>query len=260
MKPKRIDAALVVFFPVLATFLTLALKTNFLVSILLFFGLPSAYLAIRNRGILGKSVIFAFCFGTIFWLLLDPLATINGAWIITGTVFPIKIFGIITIENYIFALLWTLYATIFYEHFFDRGRKGDPISPRIRYPLYLFSAVITIITMLFYAHASWLYIPYFYLSAGLILAIIPLIIFLCEFPFFLKRFFALGAYFAFLLFLFEIAALRNGQWSFPGNNFIGSITLFGCSFPLEELLIWIVAATPGLISYYEFFADDRKAG
>jgi len=258
MKSKRIDVVVMIIFPIFAAILTIVFKTNFLISTLLFFGLPSLYIAVRNSGILRKSLIFGLLLGTIFYVVLDPLAAVNGAWLITSTIFSFKFLGVVTIENYIFALLWVFLAILFYEHFFDRGREGDTIAPSIRYLIYPFAVLITFIIALFYLKQGWLHIPYFYLVAGTIFAIIPLGLFLYNFPTFLRRFVVVGLYFAILLLLFEVVALRNGQWIFPSTSFLGFVSVFGYKFPIEELFVWIIAATPGLLSYYEFFADDRK--
>lgn len=255
---KKMDTGTIVIIPVIVTALTIYFRTNFLVSTLLFFALPSAYIIFRNAGIFKKSSVFALLFGTIFYVVLDPLAALNGAWAITGTLFPIKFLGLATIENYIFALLWTLLVILFYEHFFDRGRRYDKISPTIRYLIYPSGLLVLGIITAFYGAQSLLYIPYFYLFAGILFSIIPLCLFLYEFPIFLPRFVVIGFYFSFLLFLFEIVALENNQWAFPGADFVGVINFFGYKFPVEEFFIWIVAATPGLLSFYEFFADNRR--
>lgn len=251
------DILVIVLVPAFVTVLGFCLHLDFLTAILLFFALPCVYILWRNPSIGPKSFVFALIFGTVFYLLLDPIATINNAWYITQTIFTFRLFGIITLENYIYAITWVLFATLFYEHFFDKGQKGDKNSPRIKYAAYPLFFITILVTVTFFINQSWLIIPYFYLVAGFVLAVIPLTLFLFSFPKFIVRFFIFGAYFTFVLFLFEIVALQNGYWTFPGH-FLGLVNVFGYKFPVEELFIWILVATPGLMAYYEFFGDDRK--
>ena len=95
-------------------------------------------------------------------------------------------------------------------------------------------------------------------KGGVVLWIVPLVLFLYHYPKFLLKYCLEGLYFFFLLLAFEITALKTGQWIFPAGDFIGTVTMFGVTFPIEEFVIWMMIATPPLLSYYEFFADDRK--
>ncbi len=259
MKSPKTDIAVLICIPILATLVTFIFRTNLFISIILFFAIPSAYLASRNPGIFKKSFTFAFLLSIPLSLCIDALAAVNGSWVVPTSVFPFKFFGVATVEVYLYGLLWVLYAVLFYEHFFDKGRKGDRISPHIKSLRYLSAALVLYVCMAFVIDRDLLYIPFFYLVSGICLVIIPLALFLYRYPVFIRRYIILGIYFFFVLFLFEIAAIYAGQWIFPGPDFIGFINLFGFQFPAEELIIWMVAATAALLSYYEFFADDRLA-
>ncbi|MEK6840497.1 MAG: hypothetical protein AABX79_00915 [Nanoarchaeota archaeon] len=258
-RQKNIDIAVVVILPVIAAIITFFLKTNYLISILLFFGTPSLYLAMRNSKIVNKSAIFALIFGTAFYWIIEPVAYLNNSWIITETVFPFKFLGLVTIDSYFFALLWAFYATLFYKFFFESTKKNNIISHRIYYFLYSAIILILVILIFFYTDKTYIYIPYFYLISGGLFAVVPLVLFLYNFPSFWRKFLIIGVYFTFLMFLFEAAALSAGQWVFPTNgNFIKVINFFGNPAPVEELVIWIIIATPALVSYYEFLMKDKK--
>jgi hypothetical protein len=101
-------------------------------------------------------------------------------------------------------------------------------------------------------------IPYFYLIFGIIFAIIPIALVLLDFPNLFVKFAKITVYFSFSSFLWEIVALRLHQWTFPGTSFIGWLEIFNVRFPFEEFLIWIVLGAAGILSWYEFFDDDRK--
>ncbi len=257
MKPRRIDIAMVIILPIIATLITFVCKTSLFVSTLLFFAAPTVYLTFRNPGIFKKSFLFAFLFSIPLSLFIDILATINGAWVIESSIFPVKLLGIATIENYFYGLLWVLYAVIFYEHFFDKGRKRDKTSPHIKYLLYLSGVLLAYIFLGIFMIPGLLYIPYFYLVMGISFVIMPLVLFLYHYPIFTRRYIVLGIYFFSVLFLFEIAAIYAGQWTFPGD-FIGFVTLFGFRFPVEELIFCMATSTLSILSYYEFCDDDEK--
>jgi len=53
----------------------------------------------------------------------------------------------------------------------------------------------------------------------------------------------------------ELTAIKVGQWIFPGQ-YIGSITLFGLTFPFEEFLFYIILGAAAAVVYYEIFFDD----
>ena|SRR2546429_2427678 len=260
MRQKAFDISSVFVLSVLATIITIVVRSNVLVSVLLFFGLPSAYLALRNPRILNKGLVFALLLSVPLSFFVDTLAAINGSWIVPNSVFPFRIFGVATIEVYLFGLLWVLYAVLFYEHFFENGQTGGVMSARIMYLACLcFTLPLYVIAGLLFDN-SLLYIPYFYALVGIALVVIPLVVFLSLYPFFWRRFLLTGLHFFFLLFLFEIAALATGQWTFPGKDFIGFVRVFGYQFPVEELIVWMCLATAALLAYYEYFADDRSLG
>ena len=89
--------------------------------------------------------------------------------------------------------------------------------------------------------------------------VLPLISVLLKFPFLLTKFLKVEAYYFYFGFIYEITALKLNQWSFPGNQYIGMITLFNVTFPIEELVFAIILASIGFLSYYEFFDEKPKS-
>lgn len=255
MRMSKIDLLVVVGFPLLSAAVTIIAQIGLLVSTLMFFGLPAAYIAIRNPHVIKKCVLFSLCLSVPLSLCIDTLAALNGAWVVPETVFPWKIFGVATWEVYIFGLLWAFYAILFYEHL-DNGRADNEISPRVKYLVYLALALVSYVVVGVFFDNRLLYIPYFYLAVGIVLVVTPLGLFLLCFPHFRRKFLFVGVYFCFLLFFFEVVAVMRGQWTFPGVDFVGVLPVFGHRVPIEEILIWMVLATPALLSFYEIFTDD----
>ena len=241
-----------------AAVLTLTYQPNLLISTVLFFGLPSLYIIANNPGICGKSLTFAFFFSIPLSLFVDALAAADGSWVVRQSILPWRALGVATVEVYVYGLLWVLFAVLFYEHFFDRGRKGDRVSPRIKYLAYLFVVLVFLVSVIFLEDKALPKVPYFYSLLGSVFVVPPVVIFIFRHSAFLRRFALIGVYFFFFLLLFELVALTTDLWSFPGNDFVGFVSLLGCRFPIEEVLFWMCAGTPSLLVYYEVFADDRR--
>jgi ACR3 family arsenite efflux pump ArsB len=64
-------------------------------------------------------------------------------------------------------------------------------------------------------------------------------------------------FFFFVYLIFELIAMYLVQWTFPGQ-YIGSVSFGGLSFPIEELLFWVIISSGVGVSYHELFVDDGK--
>lgn len=246
--------------PVISTLMVLFFKLNFFVSTLLFFGLPVIYLIFLNKKILFKSLVFSILFAVPFWVLVDLLATVNGSWEITNSIFPTRFLGIVTYENLVFAFLWILSVILFYETFFDKGKKKDK-NPKSLYYLSLFWGVpALILSVLFLINSAWVFVPYFYAIFGIFIGLPVLFYFLYKYKQFIAPLTVTTAYFFVVLMLFEFVALKTHLWYFPGNQFLGFVDILGVRMPFEEFFLWGIFATPCLVAYYELFSDDRKLG
>lgn len=257
-KPHKIDVILIILFPVAAAVLTLIFKTNFLISTLLFFGVPSLYLCLRKPGIVFKSLIFTTIFSIPLVIVMDYLAIMDKSWIIPSSLFNFRFFGTNSIEGLIWGFLYVFFIIMFYEYFLDFGKKEDRVSKNTKYLIAISLSVLTVFLLFLFVSPGLLHIKYFYLKSGTILILLPLVTFLSFFPKLWTKYVKIGVYFFGLSLLHEVAGLHTNQWTFPGHNFIGFVELFGLKFPFEELLFWMILCAAALLSYYEFFADDKK--
>jgi len=254
---KKLDILLLILFPIISVATSLAIKANFLTSILLFFGLPSLWFSFRTPFQVKKTLIFSFVMAIPLGIFIDYIGTIDGSWLVPVSVFPYRLFSIVPIEDLIWGLLLIYNVVIFYEHFLDKG-KHELIDKKMKYliwPLLVF--LLVFITILF-TKPQIVSIPYAYLILGTILLLLPSITFLSFFPKLLSKYVKTASYFFLLAILFEITGLQLNQWIFPGTNFIGWVELFGYRFPFEEFFFWFVMSAIGILSFYEFFDDDRK--
>lgn len=258
---KKLDIFLLAVFPILFTVLSIIFKTNLFISCLLFFGIPSIYLTYRNPRIAFKTGIFTLLFSLPLTFIFDYLLVLDKAWYIVSSVFPFRLFGVVAIEQFVFATLWIYFMIYFYESFFDRKNtfKRDRVLPKL---LLIFAlgafTIVSLMILLIFVNSPMIVIPYAYAFLGISVGIVPLFIFLYHFPHLTSRFFKVTFYFLLTALLVEYVGLTLNQWSFPGVHYLLKINYLGFQIPIEELLFYFVFSTPGVLVYYEFFDDDRK--
>jgi len=254
---RKIDMAMLVLLPVMSVCLSIVLRTNFLFSILLFFGMPSLWFSYRTPAKVKKIFLSSLIFAVPFVLVLDYFGTVDGSWFVPTTVFSFRLFGVIPIEDMILSFLLVYGVLIFYEHFLDKG-QDQLIDARMRCFLWVASSIALAFVAVVLLRPEVLIIPYAYFWLWTMLILLPALAFLSFFPKLIAKEVITAAYFFPLLLLFEFTGLELGQWSFPGEHFIGWVELLGYRFPFEEFFFWCIVAAIGIVSYYEFFNDDRK--
>ena len=254
---KKLDIVLLILFPIVSVVLSLAFSVNFLVSILLFFGLPSLWLSFRTQSQVKKTFLFSFILSIPLGIFIDYIATIDNSWFVPTTVFPFRLFGVVPIEDLIWGFFLIYSIVIFYEHFLDKG-KHELVDRRMKYLAWPLIILMLVFFAALFTKPDLLIIPYAYFWLGTIFFILPSITFLSFFPRLLSKYVKTASYFFLLAILFELTGLQLNQWTFPGNNFIGWVELFGHRFPFEEFFFWFVMGAISVLSYYEFFYDDRK--
>ncbi len=256
-KYKNIDIILLILFPIIATIISFAIKANFLTSTLLFFGLPSILLSYRNRRAIKKSLTFSAIFCIPLCISVDYIAVLDKAWFVPSSVFPFRLLGILPIEDFIWGFLLIYTVIMFYETFFDKTGK-EIIDKKMKYLGLILGIILLLFFIALFTNPALLYIKYAYFWIGLILVLAPAVIFLSFFPKNFSKFVKTGIYFFFLNSLLELTGIGLEQWTFPGDHFVGWIELFGKRFPFEEFFFFITITAVAILSYYEFFDDDRK--
>jgi hypothetical protein len=101
-------------------------------------------------------------------------------------------------------------------------------------------------------------IAYFYLLFGLILIVLPVAWALAARPRLRRPLVILAAAGCYWKLVYEVAALRNDWWRFPGE-FIGWVRLGPYAFPIEELVIWIILFSPAIAVFWEFWKGPDPA-
>jgi len=255
MLTKKQDLILMIVWPIVASIVSLVWETNFLISTILFYILPSVYLSFKYRAIVRK--IFVFSLVVIPAIIVgDYFAEKTGSWFFPSSIFGLKLFGTTVFEVVLWMSSFVYFVVMFYEYFIDHSRMKST-SRKMWLPLLGFT-LLFVAFLIYLASGAVVQIPYFYLVFGLIFAIVPILLELFDFPRLFVKFAAITVYFSYSSFLWEIVALRLHQWTFPGTSFIGWLEIFNVKFPFEEFLIWIILGAAGILSWYEYFDDDNR--
>ena len=253
---KKIDFWILFLWNFVAFYLSYSFSSNYLISALFFFVLPMCYLLYKNTRLARNPLLFAFIFSVPALFITDYLSHIDGSFL-NYSILGIRLFDLYPIEDFLWAIIYFLYIGTFYEYFFDDDRSRRKKLPR---RFYLFAAVGITASALFVAAIfvfKVIHIPYFYISAVFVLFLLLPTLVLVQHREIFDGIMRAGLFFAVLSILYEYASLHNGEWAFPGDNFIGWVTLFDVAFPFEELL-WLIFAAPAYLVYYEFFADNLR--
>ena len=254
----KIDFLIVLTMVLLAVPVSIYFNANFLTSTILFFGIPSFYLLLREKDQRKRTFTAAALFGLLFGFVLDYLAELNNAWSWAGTnqlVFPYRILGVVNIDVMIWFFLWVFFIVVFYEHFIEDDRK-DTISPNIKFAIFPAVIIFIIVWIIGSINPDLLKFNYAYLVLG-ILTFFPFAYVIKKKPILLLKFLKASLFFALLYLAYEITALHLDQWRFPGQ-YIGMIQLGGVTFPFEEFIVWILMSSTIVLSYYELYVDDFK--
>lgn len=257
MNRKRLDFAVVVFLLVFGAYLGLEFKPGNIVLGFLYLGIPSFYLLWRKKENYQKILWGLLILGAIFGSVFDFVGTVNHAWTVKRIVMPMWVISGWPLENVIGYLWMTLFILVFYEHFLNKHNHLRLSKTHSR--LFVTSLIILglIFSLNFFSPES-LKFSHFYLITGLLAVSFP-IIFSAYNPKIIGRFTTLAFFFFFVWLLLEMVGVKNQNWLFPSSGeFIGSVSLLGSNFPFEEVLFWFMWYPAVVVSYYEYFIDDRK--
>ena len=173
-------------------------------------------------------------------------------------VIPLRLFGVVPIfELVVWTYLMSLFYLLFYESFLDQHITKKIWKPRMKYLTLMLLTLFLIFTLVIYKFQAPV-IPYFYLIFGIIFILLPVLFEIFAYPKVFSRFAAAAAYFFYFSLIYEVTALKLNWWTFPGEEFIGWVSLFGVSFPFEELFFWMVLTAFAVLSMYEWYCDNEK--
>lgn len=233
-------------------------KINFFVTTIILFGVPSVYLIYLKPSNLKKSLIGGLLFGVLWGFSFDFIAELNSAWSWSAhnsLLFPDQFLGVVSLDVMVWFFLWVFYIIAFYEYFieFDHSKK---ISPNFKYSILFGSLTLIGVVVIYWLDPESLHFQYTYLIMGT-LAVLQFIYIMIRRPKLLPKTLKVIPFFFFVYLIFELIAMYLVQWTFPGQ-YIGSVSFGGLSFPIEELLFWVIISSGVGVSYHELFVDDGK--
>lgn len=214
------------------------------------------YLGLRSRKNWKKIAVGSLVFGFLFGSILEFFAHVTHTWIVPSTLFPFRILGLVTIESFLGYVCMTLYVLVFYEHFFDKD-KNHRISPHIWVAIIPALLAWVVIVFLHYTNPSKLFFTHAYLKMG-IAATIPLVLQIIRRPKLIFKYAPFAVSLFFIIFSWEIVGLKFNYWTFPGTDYLATVSFFGQHFPIEEIIFWMLLYPATIASYYERFIDDGK--
>lgn len=234
----------------LACLIVYITKITYLFSILLVLVPPSIANFLWLKKSRKKVLIFSIISTLLFAFAIELSSRLANTWDVQS-ILP-RLFGIIPLENMLFAFLNIFWVLSFYEYFVDRD-TATKISGKFKYLIILFCLFSLIIFSLYFYNPDIIRLNYFVMAV--IILIIPSIIIFSKRPRLLKKTILPTLFFAIVFFIYEIVSLKIGSWWWPGE-YIKTFTLFGKVFPLDDVIIWYFLSTITLVGGYEFFADD----
>jgi len=252
---KKLDFTIVCLMIAAGLGISILFKLKPLSGALVYLLLPSLYLIFREKKNFWKIFWGVVIFGFVVGFAFDFIQTFNRSWIVTGLVFPWKFFGVLPFDDLLDWGIAALFIFTFYEHFLD-DEKNTKISKNLKWAILVFSAGLLVCIGLYLAFPRAITLSYAYLIGGIVAIIFPLI-FSARKKNFLEKALKLTAFFFFVWLFAELVCLKYGGWIFPGQ-YIGTVSLFGLTFPFEELFFWMMCYSATTVAYYEFFIDDKK--
>lgn len=253
---KKVDLVILLLINVFAVVTSFLTNASFLFSTLLFLGLPSLYLCLKEKKYLEKVLLSSISFGLLFAFCFDFIAELNKAWSWNGGLLFGKIAGVVQIDVMVWFFLWILHIFIFYEHFIDHSKLKSIVSRKGK-ESFVAGIVLIVLLMTTYSYApNVLLIPKAYLVLCLISSL-PFLLVLIRKSKIVWHTLRVMPYFFLVYLSHEITALHLSQWNFPGD-YIGWVHLLGVSFPIEEMFFWIILSSLIGSVYYEVVFDNSK--
>ncbi len=249
---KSIDTIALLTLPFLSGALCLFFDANLLVLTLFFFGLPALLLSVRQPTHIKKVLFFSLVTAIPVAIIIDYLCVADQSWYVFESVFP-RLFGKVVVEDILWLVLMT-YDICFLSEYFKQSHSQ--IHKHITRIAAIFGILLFLFLAFVFMSPETLQIPYAYLWIGLLFVVLPIILFLPQFPQFLKIFITISFLFIPTLLLAELTGLKLNLWEFSGGHLLGHVSLFGLSFPFEELIFFIILSISATLSYYEFFANN----
>ena len=252
-----IDWVLMMALPLVATAAAWIFNLNFLSTTLLYFGVPALYLSLRKPKLVKKTLMFCVMFAVPLWVIFDHLSYLDRSWFVPNSALRL-LRNSLPIETLVWSFTWMYFVIIWWEFFVDKSKNRAKFSKKMKYLVAFVTVLLIMFGMLYLIRPALLHIPYFYVNLGIFFISVPIVVALVHTRRLVWKFWPLGIYFLLVAGLTEWVGLTHNHWVFGGTNYLGGLKLWGSFLPIDEIIFWLLLGAPGLISWYEMFADDWK--
>jgi len=254
MSSKGIEIIFFYTFFFLASALSVYLKLDF-ISFTALFTIPVIiYLSLKLKKYFKKILLEAFVISIPLEIILDSIAHLSKSWYVSS-VFGIRIFGNMPIDDLIWTFLYVLLILLSYTYLFDHYK-----SKRLKKPFKIMSWVFLLLLFIFIQINNYfptiLSIPYFY-SILTIFFLIFTMVFLFKYPKMYQNITLMVFYSLLPSMFFEYVALKLGHWYFEYGNHIAYIVVGEFSIPFEEFMFYFLAVTTTVL-IHEMFGDNKR--
>ena len=260
MFTKKFDLLVMIVWPLLVFILVFGFdyKISYFDSLILVFVIPSAYLSIKSRKLIKKVSVFSLAASIPIALIFELLGVGEKAWVIPNSIIPWRLFSFSPIENYLWQFLTVYTIIIFYEYFCNKSFQPN-ISRKIKLMNLILYSLAGLLVVVYLINSELLNIKYSYIWPGIILFIIPSLLFLIKKRYFLKSFLKVQLFFLYSHLIFELIGVKLGHWLYTSSNYIGLVKILGQVIPVEELFFVMIIGALAACAYYEFFTYERNS-
>lgn len=237
----------------LATLLVLFLKPYYFFSLLIVLMPPSLinFYWIKDQTARKSILLFSLVSLALFAPPVELSTRLANVWDVQS-IFP-RPFGLIPLENMLFAFFNFFWGLSFYVYFSSSVVKKLRKSVRFKYLVTLYLLLNVLIYGLFFLNPALIKTSYAVMAVTIL--ILPMGIIFARYPKLYKKTVLPTLFFAFVFFVYEIISLEIESWWWPGS-YLYSFNFNGHVFPLDDVVIWYFLSTPALIAGFEYFAND----
>lgn len=233
----------------------LLVKGTFFLSTILYLVLPSVYFSLKRPTIVLKAFIVSLL-SIPLMIVLDYLAFFNKAWAVPS-IFPFRLLHLIPLED-LFFTFWAVYAVIVtFNYFFPQLYSRYIDIKRLLTSVLTILAVFCLFIFLYLSKQEIFYLPYYDTWLLVLIFVVPMLILFFKYQAYRRVLLAVMLYELMLFLPYEIVAGHLGFWTFPSNQYLGMIHLFGWTFPIEEFLEWMLFFAPATIALSEFITSSK---
>ena len=233
-------------------------QAGMMASVALFLIVPAALLALERPRIIVPALAFSLAIGAPSIVWIDELGSIGGQWEIVAPL-PVELPLIgVSVQSLSWAVAHFFSSVVAWEKIKGTTSIARPSLRRVGLCAAWAWGLLAVFLAIKAWFPAWLQVHYFYLWFGLLLILAPVVVSCLAKPRFVRPLVILAVLGLFWKTAYEIAALRNEWWRFPGE-FVGWVAPFGYRIPIEELVFWIVLFSPSIAVFWEFWNGSRAA-